>query len=98
MSFDFTPFMPWEDSTKLKDNRNFLARSIIKEIEDDVDKGNAVIMGISEYIRGLSEDMVDFMELEKWMSVKDKIVHWKSHRLMEFFLKTYDNTMALLDK
>lgn len=55
-------------------------------------------MGISEYIRGLSEDMVDFMELEKWMSVKDKIVHWKSHRLMEFFLKTYDNTMALLDK
>lgn len=98
MNFDFTPFMPWEDSTKLKDNRNFLARSIIKEIEDDVDKGNAVIMGISEYIRGLSKDMVDFMELEKWMSVKDKIVHWKSHRLMEFFLKTYDNTMALLDK
>lgn len=103
MDYTFTELMPWETTTPGNEEnflakRNYLARSIIKDIDDDIDSGTAIAMSFSNYIRGLGEDMVDFMELEKWMSLGDKIANWGSYRLIKFFLKIYDNILVVLDK
>ena len=97
MNYTFTDRMPWETIAP-ENKKNFQARGIIKDIDDDIDSGNAIAMGFSDYIHGLGEDMVDFMELEKWMSLGDKIANWGSYRLIKFFLKIYDDILVVLDK
>lgn len=84
MAFKFIDFLPWETPTK--DKRNFTIRSIIKDIEQDINDNGAVLTSFMEYIYDLDTDLTGLTELKNSMSFMDKLRNWGSYRLINFFL------------
>lgn len=78
--------------------KTLTTKKTLDELDKKIDDGTIYALGFMDFVRYLADDMVDFIDIDKHMSFWDMVTQRGSYKLMQFFLKTYSDTLEQFEQ